>query len=190
MYKGVHISRWKKTTLFGVHNYSGVCHNQLRYINLNWLWPSDAKWRYKSGPTLVQVVVCCLMGPCHYQKKCWLFVNEVRWYSIPLGALLQEMLKIFISNSRLQLHLLAANELTHWGQMTHICVGRLTSIGSDNGLSPGRRQSIIWTNVGILVIGPLGINCSEISIDIFHWRKYVWKCRLWNVVHFALASIC
>ena len=26
---------------------------------------------------------------------------------------------------------------------------------SDNGLSPGRRQAIIWTNVGILLITPL-----------------------------------
>ena len=33
--------------------------------------------------------------------------------------------------------------LTHWGQATHICVGKLTSITSDNGLSPGRRQAII-----------------------------------------------
>ena len=33
--------------------------------------------------------------------------------------------------------------LTHWGQATHICVGDLTITGSDNGLSPGRRQAII-----------------------------------------------
>ena len=33
--------------------------------------------------------------------------------------------------------------LTHWGQVTHKCVGKLTIIGSDNGLSPGRRQAII-----------------------------------------------
>ena len=26
--------------------------------------------------------------------------------------------------------------LTHWGRVTHICVGNLTIIGSDNGLSP------------------------------------------------------
>ena len=31
-----------------------------------------------------------------------------------------------------------------------------TTIGSDSGLSPGRRQSIIWTNAGILLIGPPG----------------------------------
>ena len=33
--------------------------------------------------------------------------------------------------------------LTHWGQVTLICVGYLTIIGSDNGLSPGWRQAII-----------------------------------------------
>ena len=29
--------------------------------------------------------------------------------------------------------------LTHWGRVTHICIGKLTIIGSDNGLLPGRR---------------------------------------------------
>ena len=35
-----------------------------------------------------------------------------------------------------------------------------------NGLSPGRRQVIIWTNAGILLIGPLGTNFSEMVIEI------------------------
>ena len=56
--------------------------------------------------------------------------------------------------------------LTHWGRVTHICVGRLTIIGSDNGLSPAQRQAIIWTNAGILLIGPLETNFSEILIGI------------------------
>ena len=57
--------------------------------------------------------------------------------------------------------------------MTHICVGKLTIIGSDNGLSPGRRQAIIWTNAGILLIEPLGTNFSEILIGIqtFSFKK-------------------
>ena len=33
-------------------------------------------------------------------------------------------------------------------------------------LSPGRRQAIIWINVLILLIGPLGTNFSEILIEI------------------------
>ena len=56
--------------------------------------------------------------------------------------------------------------LTHWGGVTHICIGNLTIIGPDNGLSPGRRQAIIWTNAGILLIGPLGKTFSEILIGI------------------------
>ena len=50
--------------------------------------------------------------------------------------------------------------------MTHICVSKLTIIGSDNGLSPSRRQAIIWTNAGILLIGLIGTNFSEILIKI------------------------
>ena len=62
---------------------------------------------------------------------------------------------------------------THWGRVTHICVSKLTSVGSDNGLSPGRRQAILWTSAGILLIGPLGRNFSEnlIEIHIFSFKK-------------------
>ena len=51
--------------------------------------------------------------------------------------------------------------------MTHICFGKQSMIGSDNGLSPGRRQAIIRTNAGILLIGPPGTNFSEILIEIY-----------------------
>ena len=57
--------------------------------------------------------------------------------------------------------------LTHWGRVTHICVSKISIISSDNGLSPGRRQAIIWTSVGILLIGPLGTNFSEILNEIY-----------------------
>ena len=46
--------------------------------------------------------------------------------------------------------------------MTHIFVRKLTAIGSDNGLLHGRRQAIISTNDGILLIRTLGLNFSEI----------------------------
>ena len=50
--------------------------------------------------------------------------------------------------------------------MTHICVSKLIIIGSDNGLSPGRRQAIIWTNAGILLNRTLGTNFSKILGEI------------------------
>ena len=48
----------------------------------------------------------------------------------------------------------------------HICVDNLAIIGSDKGLSPGRRQAIIWTNDGIFLIGLLGTKSREILIEI------------------------
>ena len=68
-------------------------------------------------------------------------------------------------------------DLTHWGRATHICVGKLTTIGSDNGLSPERRQASICTNAGILLIGSLGTNFSEILIEIqtFSLKKILLK---------------
>ena len=63
--------------------------------------------------------------------------------------------------------------LTHWGRATHICVSKLTIIGSDNGLSPGRCQAIIRTNAEILLIRPIGTNFSEILIELllFSFKK-------------------
>ena len=82
--------------------------------------------------------------------------------------------------------------LTRWCRVTHICVNKLTIICSDNSLSPRRRQAIIWTNAGILLIRPLRTKLSEILIDIhtFHSRKLIWKCRLRNSGHFVAASMC
>ena len=80
-------------------------------------------------------------------------------------------------------------EVINWCRVTHTCVSKLIIIGSDNGLSPGRRQAIIWTNAGILLIAPLGINFSKVLIikDVFGY--VVWKmaailsrsqCVKWN----------
>ena len=57
-------------------------------------------------------------------------------------------------------------QLTYWGRVTHIYVNKLTIIGSDNGLSPGRRQAIIWTNAGMLLIRTLGTYLSEILSEV------------------------
>ena len=62
-------------------------------------------------------------------------------------------------------------DLTHSDRVTHVCFSKLIMIGSDNGLSPGRRQAILWTNAGILLIGPVGINFSE----IFNRNLYIFN---------------
>ena len=63
--------------------------------------------------------------------------------------------------------------LIHWGRVTHRCVSKRTIIGSDNGLSPSRRQAIIWTYAGILSIQLSGTNFSEIltEIDVFSFKE-------------------
>ena len=48
----------------------------------------------------------------------------------------------------------------------YICISKLNIIGSDNGLSPGQRQAVVKTNAGILLIWPLGINFSEMLMEI------------------------
>ena len=73
--------------------------------------------------------------------------------------------------------------ITHWGRLMHIYISKLTIIGLDNGLPPGWRQAITWTNAGILLIGPLGTNFSEILIKIhtFSFKKMPLKklCAKW-----------
>ena len=82
-------------------------------------------------------------------------------------------------------------QLIHWGGVTHICVSDLTSIGSDNGLSPGRCQAIIRTNAGILLIRPLGTNFSEFLVEIliFSFKKMRLKLSSAKGGHFVSASM-
>ena len=63
--------------------------------------------------------------------------------------------------------------------MTHICISKLAIIRSDNGLSPDRRQAIISTDAGLLLIGPLGTNFSDILIEIltFSFKKRLRRLR-------------
>ena len=110
-------------------------------------------------PSLIQQVItwanvdldlCCHMPSLGHNKQChWNGAKTVNPFPTEI-SLIQ-----------------VKSELTYWGQVTHICVGNLAIIGSDNGLSPGRRQAIIWTNAGILSTGPLGTNFSEILIEIY-----------------------
>ena len=50
--------------------------------------------------------------------------------------------------------------------MTHICISKRTNIDSDDGLTPGRRQAIIWTNTGILLIRPMAMASQITSVSI------------------------
>ena len=76
--------------------------------------------------------------------------------------------------------------LTHRGRVTHICVGYLTIISSDNGLADGRLYTVIWTNAWILLIWRLETNYSEIlnAIQTFFTEESTFK----NVVCVTLSN--
>ena len=72
--------------------------------------------------------------------------------------------------------------LTHWGWVTHICISKLTTIGSYNGSLPGWHQAIIWINVEILLIQTWGTNFCKILSNVcalvyFHSRKCIYRLR-------------
>ena len=92
--------------------------------------------------------------------------------------------------------------LTHWGLVTHICASKLATIRSDNRLSPGRRQVIILTNAGILLIRKLGTNFSD-NLPAIHtfsfkkvnlkmssgkWRTYCLGLNVLNIATFIRAE--
>ena len=72
-------------------------------------------------PSLVQVMALCHQAPSHYIR--------------------QFLPRYLVS--------LCHDDLTHWGRVMHICVRKLTIIGSDSGLSPDPHQAI---NAEILLI--------------------------------------
>ena len=107
----------------------------------------------------VSAKIHCVKVFCSFSKTCtWILHKSWLWYWM-LGILI-----ICGCGSCNPFAMCCKHDLTHWGRATHICVSKLTIIGSDNGLSPERRHAIIWTNAGILLIGPLGTNFSEILI--------------------------
>ena len=90
---------------------------------------------------------------------------ETLWYLVALHRLRLTPLYNTTIERLKQLLSSIGGQLTRWGQVTPICVSILTIIGSDNGLSPGWRQAIIWTNARML-IGHLGTNFGGMLIEI------------------------
>ena len=89
------------------------------------------------------------------------FICSIHWATYALKHIITS--NLFIT---LQIWKVETDSIIQWGRVAHISTGKLTVIGSDNVLSSGHRQAIIWTNVVKLQIGPLGTNFSEILIGI------------------------
>ena len=146
----------------------------------NSLWPSDAIWPHRSGSTLTQVMACCLTAPSHYRNQWWLIIKAVLWHS-PEGNFTRSAHELK-SIACVRNYPFKSTTTSPRGQWVNSSppsaaymrqwIGRV-SIGSDNGLLPVRRKAITWTNPGLLSIGLLRINFSEILIGIlsFSFKK-------------------
>ena len=155
-----HTNIWWLGEKWGLLHPKPTLHNMRQSDNMGRIWYS-----------VVSLVIIQLNKKPHkfcIESSCW----TPCYRNIHEGHLISAMWKD-IPRTATQYFLMLWIQLTHWGRVTHICVGNLTIIGSDNGLSPGRRQAITWTNVGILLIGPLGTNFSEMLIEIhtFSFKK-------------------
>ena len=138
---------------------------------------------------LVTLIWGCIMAPSRCLNQCWLFICEVLWHSTEnnftnawANVLYNEFgnytFKITLTSPRGQwVNIVHIHHLTHWGRVMHIWVSKLIIIGSDNGLWPGRRQDIIWTNYGILLIRIFRTHFSEIVSEIhtFSFKKMHFK---------------
>ena len=151
---------------------------------------NNARWTFE----FFFLQIFCKWCGCHFIKRGYesphmmCLENSNRKFNMSYSKTswcypLKPLIKIKSSSQHFQLILRVVLSLTgggatlNWDRVTHICVNKFTIIGSDNGLSPGRRQAIIWTNDGRLLIGPLGTNFNETSIEIhtFSLKKIHWK---------------
>ena len=86
--------------------------------------------------------------------------------------------------------------LIHYGLVTNSWHHRSSwvKIGSGIGFSPLQCQTITWTSVDLLLIGPLIMHFNEIWIkiqkNIYILSKCTWKCCLQNGSYFAEAWLC
>ena len=169
-----------ETSVFCIRIFSDVCH-------INWLQATNPPWvivhlsddimsvtaSQITGVAIVCSTVCSGAYQRNYRSSASLvFVRGIHRFPGPIAR------KIFPFDVGIMIYVKAefGNQsawftcrcaiLTHRGRVTHICVSKLSIIGSDNGLSPSRHQAIIWTNAGISLIRPSGTNFSEILIKI------------------------
>ena len=137
----------------------------------------DEVWRHVSTVVLILEVLVphssvILLRPCRYHNT-RLSAGPLQTTQFDLSYSIFvdfKYLKCVFANQlilfRMFRHFMSVYNLTRWARVTHICIGNLTIISSDDGLSPGRREAIIWTDAGILLNGSLGTTVREICIDI------------------------
>ena len=115
----------------------------------------------------------------------FIYVNLCLWICSPLVLVMDFCLFgttplhvpfFYILDHKEQILMKIESRYKHFLPRKYICKHCLQKCGHfiqwptvailSNGLAPGRRQAIIWTNAGILLIRPVGTNFNEILIEI------------------------
>ena len=102
-------------------------------------------------PHLLNLCNCMsVASPLSYVNRCcsavYIFIHTpieawTKWLTFSGTSFRVIWIKIVVkiptfSPKKMHLKMLSVSVLTHWGRVTHLCVSKLTIIGSDNGLSP------------------------------------------------------
>ena len=118
-----------------------------------------ASWQCIDRGCWIKILCCMAFCLVTNMPASWQCIDRGCWIKIVVNKIFAKWRVLF----------------TRWGRV--ICVGKLTIIGSGDGLSPARHRAIIWTNAGILLIEPLGTKFSEISIEVhaFSFKKLQFK---------------
>ena len=125
-------------------------------------------------------------------------MNQYYLFRRTWGKLLSEPIMTEVYNVSWRHYATMNKWLTHWGWGTHISVSNLDIVGSDNGLSPNRRQSIIWTDAGILLIRNFSDILSEIQTFSFKkvhlkmssgkWRTFCLGLNMLILMYFSYGA--
>ena len=117
----------------------------LNHIHCGWNI-ANSMWELRYSPRFVSTL------PTAYGRFCTLFSILQGWLMVVLYCILHIKSRFACIDAHERNQICRDSVVmpsTHWGRATHTCVSKLTIIASDNGLSPGWRQAIIWNNAGI-----------------------------------------
>ena len=153
------------------------------------------------GSALVRMMACRLFGQCwvidNWNRLQWNFNQNTNLFISENASedIVCQIMAVGLGGDELNhTQMITLHFKTHWGRVTHICVSNLTSIGPGNGLSPGRRQAIVWTNVGgILLIHWVRVTCvwqlrhhlSVSGLALVRRQADVWTWSLFMLLFYS-----
>ena len=117
---------------------------------INSLSPADALWQHRFRSAVAHGPGK-LMAPRHYLNQCWIIISDVMWHS-PEGNFTVSTQVTTILHVEFENHyfnIITTSPRGQFGKWVE-APSKLTIIGSDGGLLPGRHQAIIWTDDGVL----------------------------------------